>query len=267
MTRDPAARNIARLDLRERRRSLIFYPLGLAVYTLIIVALYPSFKDDSALASLSEDNSAMMALFGASGSLTSPAGWVNANLYTNFVPLIILLVTIGYGASALAGQNENGVLGLVATLPVSRAKLLLAKFVTLIAIAVPVSLTTMICVVIGRTFELPIGIGPLVTVSVAVVLLGAIFGALALAIGAATGSRGTALGVTSAVATLCYLISSLAPAVSWVHQIRFISPFWWATGAGQLATGVGLGDFLALIGATTVLVALAIAATRRMDIR
>ncbi len=266
MTTELAPVHVARLDLRERRRSLIFYPLGLAVYAMVIVALYPAFKDDSGLASLSEDNSTLMALFGASGSLTSPVGWVNANLYTNFVPLIILLVTIGYGASALAGQNENGILGLVATLPVSRTQLVVAKITAMAALAVPVSVTTMICVLIGRSFDLPIGLGPLLGVTVAIVLLGLVFGALALAVGAATGSRGTALGVTAALATLCYLISSLAPAISWIHQIRYVSPFWWATGAGQLGTGVGLGDIAALVGTTAVLVALAIAAARHMDI-
>jgi len=267
MATETAAAQVTRLDLRERRRSLIFYPLGLAVYALIIVALYPTFKDDSGLASLSEDNSTLMALFGASGSLTSPVGWVNANLYTNFVPLIILLVTIGYGASALAGQNENGILGLIATLPVSRAQLVVAKIAAMGTLAVPVSAATFVCVLVGRSFELPIGIGALIGVTVAIVLLGLVFGVLSLAVGAATGSRGSALGITAALATACYLISSLAPAITWVHQIRFVSPFWWATGAGQLGTGVGLGDFAALVGTILVLIAVAIAAARRMDIR
>ena len=49
-------------------------------------------------------NSTVAALFGATGSLTSPTGWLNANIYSNFLPLVVLLLTIGYGASAIAGQ-------------------------------------------------------------------------------------------------------------------------------------------------------------------
>lgn len=259
--------DITLLDLRERRRSLIFYPLGLAIYSLIIVAMYPTFKNDASLESLTEGNSTVMALFGASGSLTSPTGWVNANLYGNFVPLIVLLVTIGYGASALAGQNETGVLGLIATHPVSRTGLLLAKFTALVTLAATVSAATFVCVLIGRQFDVTINVGALIGVSIAVLLLGALFGAVALLIGALTGSRGTTLGITSALAVVCYLISSLAPAISWIHAIRWISPFWWSVGAGQLSNGLGWGDAVALAVTTTLLVVGAVGATRRMDIR
>src|SRR5664280_1249359 len=71
------------------------------------------------------------ALFGANGPLTTPPGWLNANLYANFVPLIVLLLTIGYGAACLAGQDENGTLGLIASLPVSRRRIAAQKFASL----------------------------------------------------------------------------------------------------------------------------------------
>ncbi len=40
---------IARLDLSLRRRSVIGYSLGMAVYMLVVVALYPAFKDSTSL--------------------------------------------------------------------------------------------------------------------------------------------------------------------------------------------------------------------------
>ena len=44
-----------RLELRLRRRSLIGYALGMALYAFIVVALYPSFKDDASLNKLTEN--------------------------------------------------------------------------------------------------------------------------------------------------------------------------------------------------------------------
>lgn len=260
-------RDLTLLDLAERRRSLIFYPLGLSVYALVIVAMFPTFRNDSSLTKLTEGNDKILALFGAPGPLTSPTGWLNGNLYGNFVPLIVLLVTIGFGASSLAGQNERGVLGLVATHPVSRRNLVLARIVSLAVLATPISLATLICVLIGRTFDVTVDYGALIGVSIAVIGLGVLFGTMALAIGALTGTRSTALGITSGIAALSYLISSLAPAITWVHSIRWVSPFWWVTGAGQLATGVGLGDALALAGSIIAFGGLAIVAAQRMDIR
>ena len=53
-------------------------------------------------------------------------------------------------------------------------------------------------------------------------------------LGAATGSRGTAIGIASALAALCYLISSLAPVVDWIKPLRFASLFYWAVANRQL---------------------------------
>jgi ABC-2 type transport system permease protein len=258
--------DVALLDLRWRRRSLIGYPIGLAVYAITVIAIYPSFAHDTSLDRLTE-NSKFAALFGVSGPLTTPSGWLNANLYANFVPLVVLLVAIAYGASALAGQNEDGTLALVATLPVSRRSLVLQKFAALCALIVPVSAATFACVLAGRAFQLPVDIAVLVEISVGVVLLGAVFGALALLLGALTGSRGIALGVSSALAAVAYLISSLAPVVPVIHTIRLISPFYWSVGAGQISTGLGRGHALALTVTAAVLLAAAVLAAERMDVR
>ena|SRR5487761_1255567 len=85
--------DITRLELRLRCRSAIGYAAGMALYTLVVVALYPSFKNSTSLNSLSGSTAA--ALFGVTGQLTSPGGWLNANIYGNFFPLIMLILTIG----------------------------------------------------------------------------------------------------------------------------------------------------------------------------
>ena len=84
--------DITRLDLRLRRRSLIGYTLGMTAYALVVVALYPAFKNETSLNQLTDNGSAVAALFGANGPLTTPTGWLNANLYANFLPLIALLL-------------------------------------------------------------------------------------------------------------------------------------------------------------------------------
>ena len=118
---------VSRLELHVRRRLLLWYVGGMALYTLVIVALYPAFKHSSELNQLTQGNSAVTALLGASGTLTSPAGWVDVNAYTNFLPLIMLLLTIGYGAGTIAGQNEDGLLGLLVVLPATRTRILTGK--------------------------------------------------------------------------------------------------------------------------------------------
>lgn len=258
---------IMRLDLRLRRRSILGYAVGIAIYAFVIVAIYPAFKNDTSLNQFTSQNSTIAALFGATGSLTSPSGWLNANLYTNFVPLIMLLLTIGYGASCIAGQAEDGTLGLIATLPVSRRNIATQKLAAMILQALAVAVITALCIVIGRWFDIAIGAGALVGVTAGIVLLGSAFGALALLIAATTGNRGIALGVASAVAASSYLISSLAPAVNWLRPARYSSLFFYAVGDGQLEHGLNIPDLAVIAIVTATLAVVAVIAFDRLDIR
>lgn len=234
------------LDLRLRGRSQLGYASGMAIYALVIVALYPSFRHDTSLNQFTAHGSTVAALFGATGSLTSPSGWVNANLYANFVPLIVLVLSIGYGASAIAGQDEDATLSLIATLPISRHRIAVQKFAAMSLQTVPVAVVTALCVVAGRGFSLPIPASGLLGVTVGVALLGIDFGAIALLIGALTGRRAVALGASSALAALSYLIGSLAPVVTWLHPARFASLFYYAVGNRQLERGISVADIAVL---------------------
>ena len=256
--------NVTRLDLRLRRRSAIGYTAGMALYTLVVVALYPSFKNSTSLNSLSGSTAA--ALFGVTGPLTSPGGWLNGNIYGNFFPLIMLLLTIGYGAAALAGQDEDGTLALVATLPVRRRAILLQKAGAMAAQALLLAAAVTICVFIGRGFQLTISPGNTIAISAALVLMGLAFGLITMAVGAATGRRGTALGIGAGLAAASYLLSSLASTISWIRPGRYLSLFYWSVGNDQISRGVSLGDFTVLIVVGLCALVAAVAAFRRADL-
>ncbi len=106
----------------------------------------------------------------------------------------------------------------------------------------------------------------LIGITIGVTLLSIDFGVLAMFVGAATGSRGSALGITSALAAASYLISSLAPAVHWLHSARYASPFYYAVGDGQLDHGIGVGSAALLVGVAVALVLAAISAFNRLDV-
>ncbi len=258
---------IARYDLYNRRRSTLWYTVGMALYMLVIVVLYPSFKHSSELNKLTQGNSPLAALFGATGTLTSPAGWMNVNAYANFLPLIMLMLTIGYGAGAIAGQSEDGTLGLLVVLPLTRRRILAGKIATMLVQALILDLGIVASVYVGRAFQVTLDPWHVATATLAVLVLGIDLGLIALAIGAATGSRGTAIGISSALAALCYLISSLAPVVHWIHPLRFASVFYWAVGDQQLTHGAGLGSFGVLVAVAITAAAAADAAFQRLDVR
>jgi len=244
---------IAVLDLQLRRRALLSYVAGMALYALVIVALYPQFKGATSLDQLTKNGSPIAALFGATGSLTSPSGWLDANIYENFLPLIMLLITVGYGASCIAGQDEDGTLSLVTILPMSRRAVVLQKVGALTVQALLLAIATMGCVLIGRQFDLSFPIAHLAGLSLGVALLGVDFGLCALAVGSITGSRGAALGFT-------------APVIAWIRPARYVSLFYWSVGNQQLANGLSLASVGVLISVGALLTLTAVAGFRRLDL-
>jgi ABC-2 type transport system permease protein len=256
--------NVTRLDLRLRRRSTIWYAAGMAVYTLVVVMLYPSFRHQTSLNGLSGSTAA--ALFGITGKLTSPGGWLNANIYGNFFPLIMLLLTVGYGAAALAGQDEDGTLALVTALPIRRRAILLQKAGAMAVQALLLAAAVAVCVIIGRGFELSTSPAHTIEVSAAVVLMGLDFGLITMTVGVVTGRRGTALGAGAGVAAASYLVSSLASTISGIRPTRYLSLLYWSAGNNQISRGVSAADFAVLLVVGLAALTAAVAAFRRADL-
>ncbi len=258
--------DVVRLDLSPRRRSLIGYSLGLAVYVLVVVALYPAFKGTTSLDEFVKGDATAAALFGVTGDLSSSGGWLNGNVYANFFPLVMVLLTIGYGAAAIAGQDEDGTLCLLATLPRRRATIIEEKATAMAVQATTLAVVVGACVTLGRTFELTSSVAHIASTSAAVALLGIDFGLLALTVGAWRGRRGDAIGVAAGVAATSYLASSLASVVSWLRPAREASLFYWSVGHNQISRGVSVGDFAVLAGVGAGMLVAAVVAFRRLDL-
>lgn len=259
--------DITHLDISSRLRSLTGYTLGIALYTLVVVAIYPAFEHSTSLDTLVRNDATAAALFGISGKISSTGGWLNANIYANFFPLLVLLLTVGYGAASLAGQDEDGTLGLMVTLPIRRAVIVGQKIVAMVAQATALSLTVVLFVLIGRWFHLSVTLGDVLSISAAVLLMGLDFGVLAMAVGALTGKRGTAIGVATALAAASYLVSSLAPVASWIRPAKYASLFYWSVGNNQVTAGVSWADFIVLVSVGVVAAVATVLAFRRFDVR
>ncbi len=257
---------LLRLDLRLRRRMLVGTALGAGLYLGLIVAMYPAFRGDRSIDAMVAANPAAAAAFGVTGSLTSSSGWLSGNMYANIGPLLALLLTIGYGAAAIAGQGSDGTLAVMATLPFSRARIVMQKALALGLVAALVPLASLAACLLGPLFELRPHWGALLGSTVALALLAFDLGGVAMLVGALTGNRGVATGSASALAAAAYLLSSLAPVIPALHTVGWLSPFLWAVGDDQLTHGPSLLQLSALVGLGAAVVVATVPAFRRLDI-
>jgi ABC-2 type transport system permease protein len=151
-------------------------------------------------------------------------------------------------------------------MPLTRGRLLAEKVIALAALSLPIPVVSLAATLVGRAFDVQLPWPALLQTTALAALMAFDFGAVALAIGAWTGQRGPALGVTAGLGAAAYLVSSLAPVVAWVHQVRFLSPIYWSVGANQIHDGATFPGTVLLLGFGGLTVMLADAGLKRLDI-
>ena len=262
--------NVASRALHDRRRALIGWTIGIGLYVAMIVAVWPSIKGADQLKAVMDDYpKALKEFFGGASSFdfSTPAGYLNAELFSLMVPLLLAVFAIGLGASTLAGEQERGVLDLILVNPVRRRRVVLEKALTLaVGVVALAAVSAVVVVVVGAAVGLHLAASRLIAALVGAALLCVLHGYLALLVGAATGSRGTAIGSSAAVFTAGYLFQALAGLVSWLEPVRVLSPFYLYNGSMPIANGFALGHDVVLLALCIAALLTAVAVFDRRDL-
>lgn len=140
---------------------------------------------------LSATGSAPTGVLGANGLLVTVASLTSLSVY--LVPLVALLMSF----DAIAGEIERGTLSLVLSYPLSRAELLIGKFlahlaILMVALAIGFGIAAMIA--IAQDTRAISGLPALLRLFWSSSFLGATFIALGYALSAITGRTGAAAG-------------------------------------------------------------------------
>ena len=124
------AAEVLRRGVRDHRRALVGWAVGVAAYLALVAAIFPSIEGSPDFDRLVESYpDALKELFGISegGDLTSGAGYLDTELFSFMLPLLVLVLAIGSGARTFAGEEDAGRLELVVAYPVRRAQVVVAK--------------------------------------------------------------------------------------------------------------------------------------------
>lgn len=257
-------------SLRDRRRSLTTWAVGIGAYVGLIVAFWPSIRGSSEISSAIENYpDAMKEFFGGAAAFdyTHPGGFLNTQLFSLILPLLIAAVAIGFGASTLAGEQHNGQLDLLLALPVRRARIVREKAA---AVTAGVAFLTMVSagaiLGVGALVNLNIAVGDVAAACLGAGLVALLHGMMALTVGAATGNRGLALGVSTAAFVAGYLVQALSGLVDAIKPLRALSPLYHANGTLPINTGFPIWHHLLLVGSCALLALLAVWLFGRRDV-
>jgi ABC-2 type transport system permease protein len=249
-------RNVFLKSLRDQRRALLGWSVGVVVLVGLMAAIWPSFRDLPDLKDfLAKYPEQIGRLFNIE-AMTTASGYLNTELFSMMLPILFIIFGIARGARMIAGEEEAGTLEALLVTPVSPVRLVLDQ-----AGALATSLAVLGAVLFAATagssalFGMDIPVSEAATASLAMVLLGVEHGYLALAVGAATGRRSAAIAVASIVALLGYVLYLAGQLLDSLRGWQPVSPYYQAIHGGPIGGGLVMSYWWMVLAAVVFIVA------------
>lgn len=263
-------RSVLAKTIRDQYRSLFWWLVSVAVVVLMYAAIWPSMKGQPSISDfLDQMPEALRNLFATSGAdLSTPAGYIQVELLSFMGPILLILYAVGQGSSAVAGEEDHHTLDLLLSAPVSRSRVVLDKAAAMVLGTMLLAAATGVALVLeGKGFEMDLPVAGVAAAMLHLAMLAMVFGALALALGAATGHLGLSRAIPAVVAVVAYIVNGLGPMVDWLEPFQQLSPFHQYMAHDPLRHGVSWSG-LAIAAATVgVLVGIAVVGLRRRDVK
>jgi ABC-2 type transport system permease protein len=249
-------RSIFTKTLWDLRRVLIGWAIGITAVGVGYAAFYPAINSPAYVDMLKSFPAGILDALGFT-DIASAAGYLGSTTFGLLGPALIIVMAAALGGAAIAGDEESGRLDLTLAHPVSRWSLLVQRFTALVVamILVCAVLVLALLAISGPAQLDSIGAANLLAGGVHLALLGTLFAALALAIGAATGRRSLVYAVVAIVGVAGYFGNNLGPSIDALAWLQDVSPFHYYSGGVPLRNGIQLIDAAVLVAASLVLVA------------
>ncbi|HZJ02207.1 MAG TPA: ABC transporter permease subunit, partial [Thermoleophilia bacterium] len=245
--------------------------LIVAIYTFFIQGLLlgPIYNSmpRAALDAMSNLPHEMLALFGG-GDISTVEGFYQLETYGMMAPVLVMILAIAVGAGALAGEEQRKTMGLLLANPVRRSRVVLEKAAAMVFYAVLVGFVTFAGVALGSLISnLGMDIGNVAAAGFLQTLVGLVFGALALALSAATGRKNVAIFGAVGAGLALHLLNGLGDLSPTMAGFANWSPFHYYLGNDPLNNGMDWSNAAVLAALAAVLIGLSVPLFERRDLR
>jgi len=259
------ALNLLKYELFSRWGVILGWGLGLGLFGIMYVAIYPQFEDKMAV--LSE-----IPFYKAIGiDLGSFEGFIASSLVLN-VPVILAIYVIVSSTDTLSGEEDKGTLELIVTMPLKRWQIVTTKAIALTVVTFVVlmitgvtSAVTLIWVkqsvdVNVSTSELFVAVMSCMPITLVFLMIGLFFSAW-------LPNRKTAATAATTVFLVSYFAEILAGIVPALDVIRpFLLFHYFDSGATVFFIGVQARDVWTLLVIAAIFFVLALVSFQHRDI-
>ncbi len=261
-------RTLAVLDQAVRDRIVLAVLLGALAAGLgaMTGALWPPLRDTFADLPASVSDVLATVLVGA--DLTTPSGWVDAEMTALVVPAVLVVTAVVSIVRGVAGEEQTKTLGVLLSTPVSRTSFLLAKSGAMLAHVVVADLGVALGLVLADVAgDLGLRASGVVAVCLHAGLLGTMFGALAGLVCGLVGDRRLGYAAAGGLAGLAFAVDAFVPLSDSLAEVARISPWYYFAASTPLVNGPDLAHLMVLIVLTALWLGLALVAFHRRDLR
>jgi ABC-2 type transport system permease protein len=239
--------------LYEKRWTIIGWTVAMVAFTLMIVLLFPIFKDTFGQA-LKDVPESMKSLLGNAETYQTLSGYLDVQLINQMVFLPVILGIVLF-SGLIAGSEDKGTLQTLLAQPVKRSRVYLdmlgagALILAIVTVAMFIA-TWLSAVIIGENF----GVWRFLQACVSFWLVSMLISLVGYAIGAVGGKRGFAGMITGLFFFLGYLITNLAPTVKAFKYPNYLSPFKYFNTPSVMQNGLRWSNIAVMVVASLILI-------------
>jgi ABC-2 type transport system permease protein len=252
-------------ELVFRRNAIIGWSLGLCFFPLVYIAIYPSVADQ--MAGLAD-----LEIYQAMGmSLGTFPEWVGSILIV-FMPLIAAIYGVINGTGTLAGEEEDGRLEMIVTLPLPRWQIVAAKAMAyIISSLIMFLVVSFVSLLVFQSIQSQVdtemvGMDLFTAVLMAWPLVFAV-GMLSMFLATFCANRRIASMIAAAVLIISYFGSNLAASTTALEPFEPFFLFTYLDASGTaIMEGQATGDVLVLLAVGLVSFTLALFFFQRRDL-
>lgn len=253
--------------LTDSWRSTLAWAVGLTGAIMLYLPLYPSIGGSSQMQQMIDALPQGMTKALNYDQIATGPGYTQATLFGLIGFLLMSMASVGWGAAAVGGDEESGLLELTLAHSVTRVQIVLERALALIVrIAILTALVFVLVLVLNGPAQLNIDVGHLAGAVLLFAALGLLSGTAALFVGALSGRKVYGVAAGAAVAVLGYVFNAVgrqSPNVDWLLNL---SPYHWAYGNSPVANGADWGAVTGLYAISVALIALGAFALQRRDV-
>lgn len=246
-------KNIFLKTVYEKRWTIFAWGLAIFLLTLLTMTLFPTLRDAFG-ETLKDVPESAKAFLGDATAYQTIEGFTDLQVFAQMVFFTIIMGVI-LGTGLIAGEENEGTLQAILTLPISRTKVYFQKLFACMVIVGIVCLVMYLAILGGALIvgeSMPLGRTLLATAMLWLVTM--VFTVLGFSLGAIFSRRGISGAAAGMLAFITYLITALATSVEVLKIPNYFSPFRYFNNPSILKNGLEFSDLGVLLLINVVLI-------------